>query len=401
MRNKYSDTTNNDWLDAQRQYLDTWTAIGKFFSDSINRNQRPDNPMAESMEQWWKLIAPTLPQGSNDFISKISDQGKMFFFMGEQFTTLLNNINDLNKISGDWLSALNTQFEEIKKILTSSINTNHTMHDIFGAWQLLPMDTLQRTFSSASVMPGDFFEDLKPENLQNVTDRFLSIPGVGYTRESQEQIQGGIKLWADYQKAYGEYNNNMYKVAVNALDAMRLKIIQMSEQGHEINSLREIYDLWVDCNEEAYAEFAFSEEFSELYGRLTNTLMAVKQHGRNVVDEGLSAMNMPTRRGINTMQKRQQEMRREQKATFNIIENLQQEIVTLREQLSGKDKPAPAKSSSRKKRNTGKITSKVTGKSVPIKRTKKKKTGIKTRAKKVSRTSKNRSKRDDVVVIKI
>jgi polyhydroxyalkanoate synthase subunit PhaE len=58
--------------------------------------------------------------------------------------------------------------------------------------------------------------------------------------------------------------------------------------------------LLVDCGEEAYAEFTYTKEFSDLYGRLTNALMAVKHHGRNVVDEILGALNMPTRRGMNT-----------------------------------------------------------------------------------------------------
>ena len=250
-------------------------------------------------------------------------------------------------------------------------------------------------------MPGDFLEDLKPENFERVTDRFLSVPGVGYTRESQESLQTGIKLWNQYVKASNEFNNAMCNVGINALDAMRVKIIQMAEQGKEINSLREVYDLWVDCNEEAYARFVFSDEYSELNGKLTNALMAVKQHGRNVVDEVLGGMNMPTRRGINTMQKRQQEMRREQKDANNKIENLQQEIKLLRKQATENNNPASTNTSPARNSVAKKIVGETPGGSSVPKLVRKRKTGIKTRTRKNYKSKKKNSKKDDMIIIKI
>jgi hypothetical protein len=44
---------------------------------------------------------------------------------------------------------------------------------------------------------------------------------------------------------------------------------------------------------------------------MVNSLMAFKQHGRNIVDEALAAMNMPTRKGVDTIKKKQQELRRD------------------------------------------------------------------------------------------
>lgn len=401
MGSKNSNFSYTDWINSQHHYFDALSAIGQLFAGPLNRNSGKKNPMADSMEQWWRLIAPALPEGGNDLITKLAEQTRLYFFMGEQFVTLLNNIKEYEKKSYDWQSVLNKQFEEMKKLLESSFNTNHSMHDLCGAWQLLPLDTLQRTFSSASIMPGDFLEDLKPENLERVTDRFLSVPGVGYTRESQATVQKGIKLWNQYVKASNEFNNAMCKVGINALDAMQMKIINMAEKDKELNSLREVYDLWVDCNEDAYASFVFSEEYSDLNGKLTNALMAVKQHGRNIVDEVLGAMNMPTRRGINTMQKRQQEMRREQKDTNNKIENLQQEIKLLREQAAGYNSPASKSASSADKRRARKVVESLPDRSSVPKPARKKKAGTKTRTRKSHKPGKKNSKKDDVIIIKI
>jgi hypothetical protein len=34
--------------------------------------------------------------------------------------------------------------------------------------------------------------------------------------------------------------------------------------------LREIYDLWVDCCEEAYNDIVFTEQYQDAYGHLIN-----------------------------------------------------------------------------------------------------------------------------------
>lgn len=402
MSSKDSDSLYKDWLDLQRQYLEAWTALGGFLTNGMNGTRKRNNPLADPADQWWKMVAPALPEGAHDLVTKLAEQSRLYFFMGEQFINLLNNLKEFKKLSDDWQSVLNTQFEELKKLFVSSVSSNDAMHELYGAWQLLPFDTLQRTLSSSSVMPGDFLEDLKPENIERVTDRFLSIPGVGYTRESQEQIQKGIKLWNEYVKSSNEFNNAMCNVSINALDAMRMRIIEMSKRGEEINSLRAIYDLWVDCNEEAYARFVFSDEYSELNGKLTNALMAVKQHGRNIVDEGLGAMNMPTRRGINTMQKRQQEMRREQKVAENQIENLQDEIVLLREQLKHKSSATPGNTSTVARTKKAKRAKRRTAvnKTSP-QQAKKVKADNKAAAKKEVKTGRSNRAGDEMIIIKI
>jgi len=336
---------NTDWMEQQRQYLEAWQAFNQFMPKSPVIGKKDTNPLTEAMEYWWKSVSPTMPEGGTEFLTKMMEQGKVYYILSEQFSKLLKNFNELSKTSEDWQSALNDQFEELKKIFVHAQgDAKEGVGGMFGAWQMLPIDNLQRAFSSASVLPGDFLEDLKPEKLQKVTDKFLSIPGVGYTRESQEQIQEGIRLWNNYQKVSMEYNHAMANVSLKALDTMRDKIIRMAEEGKEIHSLREIYDLLVDCGEEAYAEFTYTKDFSDLYGRLTNALMAVKHHGRNIVDEMLGALNMPTRRGMNTLLKRHQDMHRESKDTVRKIDQLQDDVTALKRAMNGNGKDINRKS---------------------------------------------------------
>ncbi|MCI0400529.1 MAG: class III poly(R)-hydroxyalkanoic acid synthase subunit PhaE, partial [Gammaproteobacteria bacterium] len=186
----------------------------------------------------------------------------------------------------------------------------------------MPLDTWRRTASSMSVLPGDFMQGLKPEGVTRVADRFLSVPGVGYTREWQEQVQEWFRLGGEYQTALQNYMNAFGRVAIDSLEHLKKKIVELAEQGRDLTTLREIYDLWVDSSEGAYAQFVVTDEYAELYGRLVNALMALKHHGRSMVDEGLAAMNMPTRKGFDTMQSRQQDLRRELKTVRAELDDL-------------------------------------------------------------------------------
>jgi class III poly(R)-hydroxyalkanoic acid synthase PhaE subunit len=351
------------------------------------------NPLTDAMEHWWQSVAPSMPEGSAEFMNKILEQGKIYYFLGEQFNKIINETSKLGNTGRGWERILNKQFEEMKTAFGKMQNdANETAHKMAGAWQLMPMDTLRRTFALSSVMPGDFLGAMKHDEIRQMTDKFLSIQGVGYTRESQEQFQEGIRLWNEYQKVSQEYNQAWYKVGMEAIEAMRQKILAMAKEGKAVKSLRELYDLWIDCNEEAYASFAHTPEYSRIYGRLTNALMAVKQHGRNIVDEGLGALNVPTHKGINTLQKRQYDMGRQQKDALKKIQDLQQEIAELHNLF----KPVRASDTSE---SSVPAVKRRTTKAPVIASNKKRKERAKTS---ISRKKKKKhAKKDKMIVIKI
>ena len=60
----------------------------------------------------------------------------------------------------------------------------------------------------------------------------------------------------------------MNNVSVKAMDLLKDRILKLGKDGSKLKSLKEVYNLWVDCNEDAYAEYVFSKDYSELNGRL-------------------------------------------------------------------------------------------------------------------------------------
>ena len=316
-----TDTTSSQpwdeaWMKAQQQYWEAWAALCK-----LNPGQEtPAGAWTQTLDQWWK--AAGVPHGSREVYERFVDQGRNFFRVGEVITGFLDGIDDTAKASDEWKGLLRRRFDELKKLLVAdpTLDLPGTLKGLLSFCQL-PADTLNRLLAGATALPGDFLQNLRSDlwdkaadHVHERVDKFLSVPGVGYTRESQEQNQALVRLLIDYQRALHEYTAAHGGLAADTLDRLYKKIIELADEGEHISSLRQVYDLWVDCGEEAYAEFVMSAEYAKVYGEFINALMAVKHHLRMVLDEQLGALNMPTRRELDTVLKRQQELRRSLRA---------------------------------------------------------------------------------------
>jgi class III poly(R)-hydroxyalkanoic acid synthase PhaE subunit len=307
---------SDGWIDLQRKYWDAWSQLCQ---QTLTSNLLPTdlpNPWAQALDHWWKAVAPGVSQENQDLIQKMMEPGKSFFGISEEFTRFLGNLSEPAKSWGNWQDLFLSRIGELKTTLSqaSAEGATKAMRGLFPFFEM-PMDTWTRTFSSASPLPGDFLQVLKPEgladDLHDRIGRFLSVPGVGYTREWQEQAQRGARLLLDYERALQEYTQLHSKAGIDTLERLSKKVIGRAEKGEEIKNLREIYDLWVDCCEEAYNDIVFTEVYQDAYGSLINALMALKHHGQSMIDEFMGALNMPTHKGVTTLQCRQQKLRRE------------------------------------------------------------------------------------------
>lgn len=305
----------DQWLEAQRRYWDAWLDLSRISTEAAEAASGaapPANPWAGALEQWWKSVSSAVPPEGQDFFNRMMDLGRGYFTMAE----------GLARQGGDtpgdalktWLDELS---ESVKKAGAGLGGTDNHARDFMAFWQL-PMDTWQRVTSSFMPLPGDIMSALRPEgapafgrDMREHLDRFLSIPGVGYTRESQEQYQDLSRLLLGYQRAWQAYEAGQARVALESVDRFRARLDDAARREQPIGSMRELFNEWVDACEEVYGEYVMSEDYARAYGEMVNALMAVKHQGSKLVDEVLEGLNMPTRREISTLHERFQESRRE------------------------------------------------------------------------------------------
>jgi hypothetical protein len=202
----------------------------------------------------------------------------------------------------------------------------------------LPFDTWSRTMSAGCPVPGDFlkaFEGDVPAGMRAQMDRLLSAPAIGYGREYQEQYQKFSRLVMEYEKAMGHYHAGSGELGQKLLETFQ-KHLEAAESG-PVNSVRQVYSLWVDAFEEVHAEYAISEDYANRYGEMVSALMAMKQQGARLMDEWLEAMNMPSRSEIDGLQRRLHDSRNDYRKLSGEAERMRAELDALAEVVSGRE----------------------------------------------------------------
>jgi class III poly(R)-hydroxyalkanoic acid synthase PhaE subunit len=342
---------NNDWLDAQRKFWQDWTDTS---SAALAGRQSAANPWEGALDQWWQAVSPAAPAASREFLERIMDQGRNFLRITDELT---RNLGSGAQAAGDWNSALEKTFSNLQQGFGAAPDGDDAWHKVMAFWEM-PFDNWQRMVSSLSLTPGDALRNMPHDQVKESLNRFLSAPGLGYTREEQSQYQDLIRRSVDYQKALQEYLQFFSNLGFLSVERMRKTMEKLRSGDKRIDSARGLYDTWVGCCEAVYAEQVMTPEYARIHGKMVNALMALKHRMTVMVDESLGSMNMPTRSELRTLQDRLQETRRENKA-------LRREIDAIKAELSApaartpRSPSSPRKAPVRRKTTTKKAATKT------------------------------------------
>lgn len=112
-------------------------------------------------------------------------------------------------------------------------------------------------------------------------------------------------------QASARYQALIQRANSDGMERLQNKLAEHSEPGRQIDSLKGLYDLWVDAAEEAYAEIALSDEFRDAYAKMINTQMRVRHMQQQQTEQFCQQLGMPTRSDVEALGKRLQAMRRE------------------------------------------------------------------------------------------
>lgn len=330
--NMYS---NIDWAKLQQQYTD---AVSAFYSNS---NQKINNPLnnngwGQAMDYWWQSVAGQLPEDNKVMLETLMDQSKVYYSISEQFTNLFSDIAKDAKGPDDWQKILFSHLENMKSMFDQFQSQSGMTSMAPGMMGMSPMNMWNQALSS--IVPDE------------TIDKLFQVPGVGLTKDLQEKTQKTMRLWNDYQLSNQKYNAAFAMLGKQALDNLGEDILAKAKSGEKISSLKEIYNMWIDANEDVFAEYAKTEEFSKLYAAQVNSLVKFKSHYNELNDELLKSLNIPTTKGMESIARQQnaikKELRDNREDQAKLLESLEKIRIDI-EQLKGN------KSSVKKKTTSG------------------------------------------------
>ncbi len=310
-----------DWAALQRQYLDALQALG--FPG--NRDSVPGaSPWQNALDFWWQGVSANLPADQRSLFAELVRQSGAFLACAEFFAPLTAVLARQSGAGPDWERDVRRQFEALQQQLASG-RVPPGMESLLGVWKL-PDDLWQRASALFARLPEEL---LRP------------VPGAGAMGGnpvfSADALREGARLWQEYQQALSEYLRMLSTAAGNGLDRLRDQLLT----GARLQSLRALYDLWVECGETAYGEMMAGAEFAGCFARLVNALSAFKLHTRRMIDAGLESMDLPTAQALGTMQQREAGMRRELRAALARQQEDRETLLRLQQELEALRPAAP------------------------------------------------------------
>ncbi len=170
-------------------------------------------------------------------------QARAYLAFGDQVRLFTDRLGEAAEAETDWGQALQQHFAQLKAAIAQSAENPNANPELARLW-LLVADTWSETATTLGLAAGTM-----PDALRQT------------------------EAWRAYQRTQSDYLSQLRDTAMEALDLMEQRINELAAAGKTISSLRELYNLWVDCNEETYGRMLRNSTYAELSGRLLNTLL--------------------------------------------------------------------------------------------------------------------------------
>jgi class III poly(R)-hydroxyalkanoic acid synthase PhaE subunit len=315
---------------AEKDWRKDWEALGKQYWEAWTEGARTavkgGDPSAlhEGFEQWSRLFAPR-SEGQSEVVERMLKGTRQFMSMVQGAIPGAAAAN----MDGGAFSA---------KAFTDSLT------QAMGGASLLNNPALQAI--RASVGEGAIgFEQLAAQVAQAAgpirqeVGALLALPTFGYAREHQERMKELASANVAYEEQLAKYNAQMLKASQRGMEKLESKLAERSEPGRELQSLRAVYDLWIDAAEEGYAEIALSEDFRKVYGDLVNSQMRVRKLIQDEVERIAISFGMPSRTELDSVHKRMAEMRRRMARLEEALE--QAGVAAPAAEAAPREKPRP------------------------------------------------------------
>jgi hypothetical protein len=309
--------TSGDWRTMSRQYWDAWAdATRKAFDAGSSQANVHEGPWHEGLEQWSRMFnARKAGDAQSEVMERLLGGARSYF-------SLLESLAE--KGAGG------------KTDPHAWADTVRESFNFPGADAALFDNPMARAMRELSGHGARGFEQMMQglEPMMTEARALLELPAFGYLREHQEYYQQMAAAWLDYQRETNRYNTLIARASRRAFEVFEDKLAERSESGPQVDTVRRLYDLWVEAAEDAYAEVALSAEFREVYGALVNAQMRVRKHAQQAVERVSSNLGIPTRTEIDSMGKYLHDVRREARNLAEQVPGLVAEVAALRDEVA-------------------------------------------------------------------
>ena len=187
-------------------------------------------------------------------------------------------------------------------------NAAHAFLGAAGASAAPPVDAA-RVFSDAL---RDLFAPLQPPwnfsgpasaaaGKSAFSPDFLAL---GVNREHQLRWQRLSEAWQQLDEAQRRLQRLWIDALRDAGGAFAARLGQPPSSAKHTEVIRQLYDTWIDCAEDAYSRIAHSAPFCDALAGTVNAGSRWRHELQAIVEHSAKLLDLPTRSEINTLQRR-------------------------------------------------------------------------------------------------
>jgi class III poly(R)-hydroxyalkanoic acid synthase PhaE subunit len=133
---------------------------------------------------------------------------------------------------------------------------------------------------------------------------WLQLPALGPAREQQQAWQTLLRALLDYQLRWQALLTLYVQVFSQSLDAVPDAVTTRAAHGKPVEGLSDLYELWIDCGETAFARMAHDEAFINAQAACGNAHHQLKRAQGALLEQWLKTHDLPTRSELNGVHQR-------------------------------------------------------------------------------------------------
>jgi class III poly(R)-hydroxyalkanoic acid synthase PhaE subunit len=143
--------------------------------------------------------------------------------------------------------------------------------------------------------------------------RITETPLMGFNRELMAKIIHSFDTWVEFRQASTDYHILLAKTWIQAFEQVMTELVAFSENGKQIDSIRELMNLWMDTVDHTFSKLYKAEEYLEVQQKLVSAGMRYRLKEQEITEIILKTFNLPTRSELDDAYRSLYELRKEVK----------------------------------------------------------------------------------------
>ncbi|MBN1008901.1 poly(R)-hydroxyalkanoic acid synthase subunit PhaE [Amphritea pacifica] len=286
-----------------------------------------DNWLQEQLQRWQEMaeqLTSQPPQQWQQFLNSFHGGAQSDF--SDQQADLLNLVK-----------AQSAQFslfaESLRDKLGGALSTDQLVEEMQRYMQHQCNDLLSRQWNLpepfASLMKNAAFapETLSRAPFRELLEQLARSPEIGNGPYSPAQLRSLAQAMIDYQDSLTDYLKQYDQIFNRTGEDLKQLLEQ---QNTEIDSVKALQNLWVECYEKAYRDTVFTDQYQACHGRISNSLNRVRKLAFHSRDIKLKEFGLVTREELDSTIRQQHQLRKQLRRQQQEIDELRALITSMK-----------------------------------------------------------------------